>query len=128
MVRTFSRADLQAADQAWLDGEFDPAWARFRDAAARRGFIYPPSGSRHDSWDESPGQRAILWRAIEETPELLARCIGRADSWHSVVEQLTRERDDWRRELAQRVDQGDPGPSRRQAPELLGNILRRLGS
>lgn len=125
-VRTFGRTDWRAADAAWAEGEFDPAWSRFRELAQRRGFIYPPSGSRHDTWDENPSQRAILWRAIEETPDLLARCIVRADSWHAVVDLLTRARDEWRRTLAEVDVEDNPAPSPREAAEALRSILGRL--
>lgn len=80
-VRTFSREDVQAANAAWVEGGFDPRWQAFRELASGRGILYPPSGTKRDSWeDDAPSQRAILWRAIDETPELLRRCILRSRS------------------------------------------------
>src|SRR3990172_3640659 len=92
---TFRREDLQRARQAWADGEFSDEWRDVRHQAAMRGMIYPPAGSQWDSWeDDSPSQRAILIRAIRETPELLRRCIARASSWDGVIALLIAGRDD----------------------------------
>lgn len=99
-MRTFTRADLDAANAAWTEGQFSPEWRTIRHKAAMGGLIYPPSGDKHDSWeDDSPSQRAILIRAIRETPKLLDRCVTGAKSWHDVVDRLTSARDEWREEL-----------------------------
>lgn len=123
---TFSQADWRRAQAAWEAGEFDRAWSPFRELAGRAGFIYPPAGTRWDSWeDDQPSQRAIIWRAIEETPDLLRRCIARARSWSDVVRELTSERDAWRARLASQASE-EPDPiSRREAPELLCDVMRR---
>ena len=98
--RTFTRSDLDAANRAWDEGEFSSEWRDIRHKAAMGGLIYPPSGTRWDSWeDDSPSQRAMLIRAIRETPRLLERCIVGAPSWSVVIERLTRSRDEWRAEL-----------------------------
>jgi hypothetical protein len=100
-MRTFTRADLDAANDAWKAGDFSREWREIRHKAAMGGLIYPPSGDKHDSWeDDSPSQRAILIRAIRETPQLLNRCVIGASSWSVVIERLLGERDLWREELA----------------------------
>jgi hypothetical protein len=99
-MRTFLRSELDAANAAWDAGDFSPEWREVRHKAAMGGLIYPPSGTKHDSWeDDSPSQRAILIRAIRETPALLGKCIIGAPSWFVVIERLTRARDEWREEL-----------------------------
>lgn len=129
-VRTFSREDVQAANAAWVEGGFDPRWQAFRELASGRGILYPPSGTKWDRWeDDAPSQRAILWRAIDETPELLRRCILRSRSWQEVVAHLTGERDAWRRRLdadAHADEQRERGE--RVGPEEAKAILRRLQS
>ena len=53
------------------------------------GWHYPPSGTRWDSWDDdAPSQRAILIRALRETPTLLAKCVKGAKSWSVVIDRL----------------------------------------
>ena len=133
-MATFSRTTWHEADAAWRDGEFGSEWRRYRELAASRGFLYPPMGSRHDSWeDQEPSQRAIVYRAIEDTPKLLERCIGSSRSWSEVVERLIAAVGEWRDEIARREAEDRrrreaDDPTRRQAAESLGDILRRVGS
>lgn len=95
-MTTFRRADWEAAQAAWDD--FSPEWHAMRQRAMRRGILYPPAGSKWDSWeDDRPTQRAILIRAIRETPTLLAQCIDQSRSWSDVVGRLVRARDAARR-------------------------------
>jgi hypothetical protein len=99
-MRTFTRSDLDAANAAWTAGEFSREWRDIRHKAAMGGLIYPPDGDKHDSWeDDSPSQRAILIRAVRETPKLLDRCVVGASSWYVVIDRLTKARDEWRDEL-----------------------------
>ena len=99
-MRTFTRSQIDAARRAWDEGEFSSEWRDIRHKAAMGGLIYPPSGSKWDSWeDDHPSQRAILIRAVRETPKLLERCVIGAPSWSVVIERLTRARDDWREQL-----------------------------
>src|SRR5512146_1944784 len=94
---TFSRSHWEAALQAWQDGEFSDEWKPWRHEAAMRGMIYPPEGTKWDSWeDDEPSQRAMLIRAIRETPSLLHTAIARSRSWYDVIAYIVRERDDWR--------------------------------
>ena len=133
MVRTFSRSDWDAAQRGWSDGQFSPEWRDLRRRMAEQGCIFPPSGDRYDSWeDDSPSQRAILIRAVRETPELLARCARGARSWHELVSRLARARDEWREEQsAEELEQrrlNAAGPSRTAAAESLAAILGRITS
>ena len=127
-MRTFARSDWNAAQQAWDEGEFSDEWRNVRHRAAMGGIIYPPSGSRWDSWDDdSPSQRAILIRAIRETPQLLDRCITGARSWSEVIDRLTRSRDEWRERLRLEQQDYDDDPDEREATVALARIIRRLG-
>lgn len=130
-MKTFDRATFLAARKAWAEGGFGPEWRAVRRLAAERGFIYPPTGDRHDQRDdEEPSQRAIVYAAIEDTPRMLWVIIGRSSSWSQVVAQLIQlqgrlaedaglAEDDVR--LARRGE-----PTREQAAERLRDILRRL--
>jgi hypothetical protein len=128
---TFSASDWRLAQEAWLAGEFGSEWDEARAAARSRGFIFPPSGSRHDDWDdEHPSQRAIVYRAIEESPRLLLRCVARSRSWSDVVRMLAGERDAWRVRNARSAEldaaAADAGPTREEAAGALRSILGRL--
>lgn len=95
--RTFSRYDWMAARQAWDDGDFSSEWAPFRALAADRGMIYPPTGTALDAWNaEEPAQRALIIRAIRDTPTLLRQSILSSRSWGEVVTKLIRQRDEWK--------------------------------
>lgn len=110
--RTFSRADWLAAQASW-EG-FSPEWRELRHRMAMAGCIFAPSGTEHDSWeDDSPSQRAVLIRAIRETPALLDRCSRGARSWSQLIERLLAERDEWREEL--RAKEADAERQRRAA-------------
>ena len=131
-MRTFSRDQWEASLAAWEAGEFSDEWKPYRHAAAMRGFPYPPSGSKWDAWDDdSPSQRAMLIRAIRETPALLSRCIARSRSWSEVIAQLTGARDSWRADvgLIEEQDRHEhelAQPGHREAVMSLGAILGRL--
>jgi len=104
-ARTFSKTRWLAARAAWRDGEFGPEWKRWRELAAIvAGIIDPPAGSVWDLWtDDDPSQRAIVIRAIRETPELLEAAIRTpgVHAWAAVIAVLLRSRD----ELAARVEE-----------------------
>lgn len=91
-MRTYSRADFLAAKEAW-DKDFDYGeWGPFREAAAERGMLYPPSGRVTDSWeDPKPSQRAILYRAIVDTPDTLMDAINESRTWSEVVGKVFRD-------------------------------------
>ena len=113
-MRTFSRADWDAAQQAWTDGDFSDEWKPYRHQAAMRGMLYPPEGTRWDSWeDDEPSQRAQLIRAIRETPALLVMAIAKCKSWYEVIAYVNGRRDERRVEL----DAEDWQTARRRAAE-----------
>ena len=131
MSRTYSRSDWTASQQAWDDGEFGYRWQAIRRIAAERGFIYPPSGTRHDDREvESPSQRAIVWRALQDNPTGLERIVRRSRSWSEVVDGIigleARLRvdaddngkvDDWERELL---------PDHRESVMALSAVIKRI--
>jgi hypothetical protein len=86
-MRTYSRDDFLAAREEWKD--FDREWEPYRKLAAEYGMLYPPAGTKWDSWeDEEPSQRAIIYRAIEDTPDALTEAIRQSHSWFEVVRKL----------------------------------------
>lgn len=130
-TRTFSREAWFAAADAWAKGEFSAEWTPFRALARGRGLIYPPEGSRWDSWDaDEPSQRAILVRAIRETPGLLEMCIRRSRSWGEVIRHLLAGRDDIREDADLRARDDAwyrrDEPTERQALETVGAIVERI--
>jgi hypothetical protein len=126
MTRTFSRGAWEEAQAAWKDGKFSDEWKPYRHQAAMRGMIYPPEGTRFDSWDDDePSQRAILIRAIRETPDLLATAIERSRTWGNIVAILLRARDDWREEV-RRAEPLRDGPDEREAVVALKAIIERI--
>lgn len=102
-TRTYRYEDIEAARHQWDAGKFSPEWDAYRRLAANSGIIYPPDGSRWDNWeDDNPSQRAILIRAIRETPELLRSSIVGARSWGEVIKRLLRGRDEIREDATLR--------------------------
>lgn len=130
--RTYSREDWLTAQAAWEAGEFSAEWKDWRHWAATEGtIIFPPDGTKWDSWDDdSPSQRAMLIRAIRETPTMLRRALRGARSWAEVIERLLLDRDVLRTERAEDERQAAAGrqldePGRAEAMASLGAILRR---
>jgi hypothetical protein len=130
-VKTYSRSDWNAAQEAWRD--FSDEWRDFRHQAAMRGILFPPSGTKYDSWeDDSPSQRAILIRAIREQPTLLRHAIGHSSSWHQVIDLVTRARDDWRDrqldlEYDERREKAAMTADYGESVTVLSAILARIG-
>lgn len=95
--RTVTKERWDAAQAAWAAGGFSPEWKPWRHLAAMRaGIVEPPAGDAYDLWtDDSPSPRAILIRAIRETPNALRVAIERAPrpTWEAVIEDLLRFRD-----------------------------------
>lgn len=123
-MRTFSRDHWESAQDAWRDGEFSAEWKPYRHEAAMRGILYPPEGTKWDSWDEDPSQRAMLIRAIRETPAMLHEAIARSRSWSDVIDYILRRRDEWRAELnrSATVTEATPGEAVRRLGEILSTI------
>ncbi|MBA3583022.1 MAG: hypothetical protein H0W36_00580 [Gemmatimonadetes bacterium] len=130
-MRTFTRAELGAAWAAWDNGDFSDEWRDVRHRAALGGLIYPPSGTKWDSWDDdNPSQRAMIIRAIRESPVMLDRCVIGAKSWSDVIERLMKRRDDWREEQAEReraaAREREDEPTPRQAVMSIRQIFDRI--
>lgn len=130
-MRTYSRADWLAARDAWDNADFGPRWDTIRSIARHAGFIYPPSGSVHDDREaQSPSQRAVVWRALEDNPTRLEAIVRRSRSWSEVVDGIigleTRLRLDADDE--QRVIDWQNGeqPDHREAITSLGSIIGRI--
>lgn len=88
-MRTFSRSDWLAAQEAWAEGDFGPAWSPLRELARNAGYIYPPAGTKHDDRDAGePSQRAIVWRALEDNPTEVRRIVASSRSWSQVVDRI----------------------------------------
>lgn len=129
--RTFSREAWVHSQNQWRDGDFGPEWDFYRQRAADRGFIFPPNGTKHDSIeDDSPSQRALIYRAIDETPQALVDAIRASRSWTEVISKLMQHRDGLRddaelREKQIRWDNQDR-PTARQAMTRLADIFQRI--
>ena len=127
--RTYSRDQWEAAQAAWAG--FSSEWRDTRHLAAMEaGIIVPPEGSEWDSWaDESPSERAIIIRAIRETPALLRSAIRspRVHSWAAVIAVLVRHRDEMRLDADRWQDherrQRSFEPTREEAAASLKAIL-----
>jgi hypothetical protein len=128
-VKTYSRQDWDAAQLAWDDGEFSDEWRNIRHLMAMQGCIFPPAGDRYDSWeDEAPTQRAVLIRAIRETPYLLRKSALGASSWSQVIDRLLRGRDEWRAEMRAEEGPDDDRVIDRGAAMSIKQIIERIGS
>ncbi len=130
-MKTYDRATFFAAQRAWAEGSFGPAWSRIREIAAQRGYVYPPNGSPHDDRDaESPSQRAIIWRALQDNPAELERIVRRSRSWSQVVDAIIGLEERLREDagLVERDAEWerDGRPSGREATMALGAILGRI--
>lgn len=95
--RTFSRDEFEGSRRAWDAGDFSDEWKPWRHMAAMdAGIIRPPSGTKWDSWsDDEPSERALLVRAMRETPDALRDAIRSpgVHSWSAVIAIVTRGRD-----------------------------------
>lgn len=130
-MRTYNRASWVEAQALWDEGGFSPEWRNVRHAAAMRGMLYPPEGTKFDSWeDDQPSQRAMLIRAIRETPKLLDAAIARGSSWGEVIAYLVRRRDEYREQgyLEDRATarRREDDPTHIESAQALAGILARL--
>jgi len=94
--RTYDHATYVRSRDAWDAGMFGAEWPDWRNIAGKAGIIFPPDGGPDDSWsDARPSQRAILIRAIRETPRMLRWALSRpgVESWGDVIGHLLRGRD-----------------------------------
>ena len=114
-MRTYPRAVWEEAQREWAEGEFGEEWRDARHAMAMRGWIHPPEGTQWDSWDDDqPSQRALLIRAIRETPQALMVAIGRSRNWSDAIAQVLAWRDD-RHAVAARAELAGGCPTCGQA-------------
>lgn len=133
--RTYDKATFEAARAAWDAGDFSDEWRPWRHLAAMEaGIIFPPDGTKFDSWgDDSPSQRAMLVRMMREQPDALRVAIKRARraSWSSVIEDVLGVRDRLSEEAErdqrddERIRAGEP--TQRQAARTLRDILDLIG-
>lgn len=128
-MRTFARSDWLAARAQWET--FGPEWNRLRQLAADRGWIYPPAGTPHDDRDaESPSQRSIVWRALEDNPAELYAIVGRSSSWSGVVDRIigleARLREDATYAEKDAALTKDEQPTHREAATAIKAILQRI--
>lgn len=133
MTRTYSRSTFEEARAAWEAGNFGQAWEPYRRAAAEAGFIFPPTGTEFDDRDDDePSQRAVVYRAIEDTPQTLLVLIRRSHSWGHVVAGIVadmgRRREDV--DLAERDAAWErrDDPTTEQATTALRGILGRIAT
>ena len=132
--RRVTKDQLDASRAAWSAGEFSDEWIPWRALAAKAaGIIDPPEGTRWDQWDdEQPSERALLIRAIRETPMTLRAALtsGKCFTWAQVVRVVLQRRDAFaeaidRRELDD-ADRRRDEPTRAEAAESLRSILSRV--
>jgi hypothetical protein len=103
-MRTFARSDWDASAAAWATADLGSEWLEVRRRAALRGILWPPNGTRWDSWEaDNPTQVAILIRAIRETSDVLLGCIDQSSSWGEAIGRLIAIRDAWQAEERQRA-------------------------
>jgi len=133
-MRTFSKVHFEEARRLWAEGEFSDEWKPYRHAAAMRGFIYPPDGSKWDNWgDDEPTQRAVLIQMIRERPKALMAAINHSASWHEVIAQCVQDteriaEDAGLIERRERHDRMEFEPTAAEATETLAAIFKRIAS
>ena len=137
--RLYTPREMAEAREAWLAAMPSKAerdeWRDWRHLAAMEGgIIVPPKGTKWDQWDErDPSERAIIARAIRETPKLLREAIAAPGpaSWAKVVAIVCRARDDWgeqadREEEWERQRRKEREPGIDESMEVLSSVLGRV--
>jgi hypothetical protein len=127
--RTFNRTDWLASQEAWKS--FGWQWQRIREAAAAKGFIYPPLGTAHDDRDaDNPSQRAIVWRALNDNPTALYAIVGRSRSWSDVVDAIfgleARLREDAGLSEKDAAFDKDREPTERDSASTIASMVERI--
>lgn len=134
-MRTFSREAWQDAEKAWCElmprASQRARWSKVRAAAAERGILYPPTGTRWDSWaDPQPSQFALIARESVDNPARLMAAIARSWSWSQVIARIVRQRDDvYEDTLLREKDaawERAKEPTHAEAAMSVGAILRRM--
>jgi hypothetical protein len=130
--RTVTRQQLDESRAAWDAGDFSDEWKPWRHLAAMEsGVIFPPDGTKWDSWgDDAPSQRAMLIRAIRETPEALRTAIltARRPTWEAVIEGLLGIRDRITEDVIRSEIDDVRDRSRDITSQQAGDTLRRINT
>ncbi|HTE85012.1 MAG TPA: hypothetical protein VK821_09775 [Dehalococcoidia bacterium] len=131
-MRTYTRADLDAARTAWDDGHYGSEWAEVRRIMAAGGTIYPPSGDRYDERDDpEPSQRVIVWRALDYRLASTLDLARHSRSWPELVGRILLDENRLREDATLRSRDDDwarrDDVTHGEAVETLAGILRKLG-
>lgn len=130
-TRRLTKEQYDASVRSWDAGKpWSGEWKRWRHMAAMEaGIVMAPTGDPYDSWDaDMPSERAMLIRAIRETPTALAAAIRspRVHSWAAVIAILTRGRDERYAEDAMETAHRQRWAETR--PDEARRTLERIGS
>ena len=130
MRRTYTAAQLAESRVPWAAGHFSDEWRDWRHMAAMQaGIIAPTDGTEWDSWsDDEPSQRAMLIRAIRETPDLLRSAIRAPSvhSWAAVIAVLVRGRDEIRDQRDREAAWRQRGRTSEPTPQEAAMALTRI--
>ena len=127
--RLYTAKDMADSRMAWDTGHFFDEWRDWRHLAAMEaGIIAPPEGTEWDQWDDEPSQRAMLIRAIRETPALLSGAIRSpgVHSWAAVIAVLLRGRDERRTERDRDAAWQERGRTWEPTPQEAAMALTRI--
>lgn len=126
---TYSKDAWLRARDAWDAGGFGPEWSDWRGLAAKAGIIFPPEGSAEDSWGaDSPSQRAIVYRAITETPNALRWALSsKVRSWGEVVGRLLQVRDGMSADADRRERDWQATKERRGPTHHVASVMATIG-
>lgn len=129
--RTYTPQQIAESRKAWTAGRFSDEWKPWRHLAAMEaGIIMPPSGDAYDSWDDDqPSERALLIRAIRETPDALNRAIRspRVHSWSAVIAILVRGRDEQMTAIERRDADWEAVKDRRGRMHRASDVMTTIG-
>lgn len=130
-MRTYSRSEWQAAQQAWRDLNVSSEWGPVIELARQSGMLYPPAGTHFDEWnDPEPSQWAVVCREFYDYRAKLEEAIRASRSWREVVAWILHDRS-WREELGA-LSEKDAAwakaqePTPREAAETIGSFLRKI--
>jgi hypothetical protein len=114
--------------EEWRDFSH-PDWQPFKAAWTARGFIRPPSGEPTD--DAGTSQRSRLWAIADARPRDLGRWVREAPgrTTHEVIDYVFTRFGEVREDIGLGDEDWDEEKraSRKSAPELLREIMKRAG-
>ena len=121
---TYTREQRDEAQRLWED--YSEEWTPWRRLAQEQGIMFPPHGTAHDSWDENPSQRALVYQAIRETPDMLGWAIRGIDkpTWREVVGRVIAGRQEMRDQIDLDPDPIHPDLSPGESTQRLADIMR----